>query len=165
LLKLFSLAVVAMVFAYSRSFLRQQDIDAGDFYLLGLFALLGILVMISAGSFLAMYLGLETLALALYAMVAVERDAPIGAEAAMKYFVLGAIASGCLLYGISIIYGVSGTIVFSEISTALRSDDMVAQAGVLVGLGFIVVGIAFKFGAVPGCRTCIREHRHAVHCS
>lgn len=148
LLKLFVLAVVGTVFVYARSFLKEKRLNAGDFYLLALFACLGILVMISSASFLSMYLGLETLSLALYAMVASERDAPLGAEAAMKYFVLGAIASGCLLYGISIIYAVTGAIELTDVSAALaRSTD--DQLAVLAGLVFVVVGVAFKFGAVP----------------
>jgi NADH-quinone oxidoreductase subunit N len=106
------------------------------------------MVMISSASFLTMYLGLELLSLALYAMVAFERDAPVAAEAAMKYFVLGAIASGCLLYGISIIYAVTGTIGFADVSSAL-ADAGGRQSGVLVGLVFVLVGVAFKFGAVP----------------
>jgi NADH-quinone oxidoreductase subunit N len=147
-LKLVALAVVATVFVYSRAYLRDRRIESGEFQILGLFALLGILVMISAGSFLTMYLGLETLSLALYAMVALERDAPIAAEAAMKYFVLGAIASGCLLYGISILYGVTGSVSFVEVNRALQSlgDEQVAA---IVGAGFVLVGVAFKFGAVP----------------
>ena len=147
-LKLFVFAIVAAVFVYSRSYMKERRLDAGEFYVLGLFALLGILVMISSASFLTMYLGLETLSLALYAMVALERDAPVAAEAAMKYFVLGAIASGCLLYGISIIYGVTGSIGFADVTAALRAGEGV-QIAALLGLGFILVGIAFKFGAVP----------------
>jgi NADH-quinone oxidoreductase subunit N len=129
-LKLFVLAVVAVIFVYSRAYLRDRKLDAGEFYVLGLF------------------LGLETLSLALYAMVAFERDSPVGAEAAMKYFVLGAIASGCLLYGISILYGVTGSILFSDIASALQ-PGAAGQVAVLVGLSFVLVGIAFKFGAVP----------------
>jgi NADH-quinone oxidoreductase subunit N len=148
LLKVFALAAVAVVFVYSRAILHHRRQEAGNFYLLALFATLGIMVMISAGSFLVMYLGLEILSLALYAMVAGERDAPAGAEAAIKYFVLGAIASGCLLYGISIIYGVVGTIVFTDVAAVLMSKGD-AQMALLVALVFIMVGIAFKFGAVP----------------
>ncbi len=147
-LKLFVFAVTALVFAGSRGYLRDRGLGAAEFYVLGLFGLLGILVMISSASFLTLYLGLEILALAMYAMVAFERDAALGAEAAMKYFVLGAIASGCLLYGISIVYGVTGSIRFGDIATALQVGGS-GQLGVLVGLAFIVVGIAFKFGAVP----------------
>ncbi len=148
-LKLFVLAVVGAVFVYARSFLHARRLPGGDFYLLGLFALLGIMVMASAASFLTMYLGLETLALALYAMVASERDAPLGAEAAMKYFVLGAIGSGCFLYGISLVYAVTGAIGFTAVSEALGVPGAGSQVGILVGLVFILVGVVFKFGAVP----------------
>jgi len=147
-LKLFALVVVATVFLYSRDYLKQRQIYKGEYYLLGLFALLGIQVMISAYSLLTMYLGLEMMSLSLYTLVAFERDNPVAAEAAIKYFVLGAIASGCLLYGISLIYGVTGTLQFAEISEALLQagqNEIVAS----VGLAFIIVGIAFKFGAVP----------------
>ncbi|CAG0942146.1 NADH-quinone oxidoreductase subunit N [Gammaproteobacteria bacterium] len=147
-LKLFVFAVVAVVFVYSRAYLSERKLVAAEFYALGLFALLGILVMISSASFLAMYLGLETLSLALYAMVAFERDSAVGAEAAMKYFVLGAIASGCLLYGISLLYGVTGSIMFSSIAAALE-PGAAGQTGALVGLAFVMVGVAFKFGAAP----------------
>lgn len=147
-MKLFTFATVAAVFVYSRAYMEARSIEPGEFYVLALFGLLGVLVMTSAGSFLMMYLGLETLALALYAMVALERDTPIGAEAAIKYFVLGAIASGCLLYGISIVYGVTGSLNFADVNAALSAADG-RQLGALVGLGFILVGIAFKFGAVP----------------
>ena len=147
-LKLFALAVVATVFLYSRDYLKQRQIYKGEYYLLGLFALLGIQVMISAYSMLTMYLGLEILSLSLYALVAFERDNPVAAEAAIKYFVLGAIASGCLLYGISLIYGVTGTLQLAEINEALRQTDQ-NEIVALVGLAFIIVGIAFKFGAVP----------------
>jgi NADH-quinone oxidoreductase subunit N len=147
-LKLFALLVVAVVFLYSRAYLRDRPYYKGEYFVLGLFALLGILVMISAYSLLTAYLGLEMLSLALYALVAFERNSSVAAEAAMKYFVLGAIASGTLLYGISIIYGVTGTLEIPRISAALLQtgpDDL----AVLVGLAFILVGIAFKFGAVP----------------
>jgi NADH-quinone oxidoreductase subunit N len=148
LLKLFALAAVAVVLVYSRAYMRDRQFDAGEFYVLVLFALLGIVVMVSSASFLMMYLGLETLSLALYAMVAVERDAPLGAEAAIKYFVLGAIASGCLLYGISLVYGVTGSVNFAEVAAALATAPEPPLAAA-VGIGFLLVGIAFKFGAVP----------------
>lgn len=148
MLKLFSFAVVGAVFLYARSNLAARTEEPAAFYLLGLFGLLGIMVMISAHSLLALYLGLELLSLALYAMVAFERDSPVAAEAAMKYFVLGAIASGTLLYGMSILYGVTGTLNLADLATVLGATD-VGQAGVLVGLAFVLVGVAFKFGAVP----------------
>jgi NADH-quinone oxidoreductase subunit N len=148
ILKLFALAVVATVFLYSRDYLKQRQVYKGEYYLLGLFALLGIQVMISAYSLLTMYLGLEILSLSLYSLVAFERDNPVAAEAAIKYFVLGAIASGCLLYGISLIYGVTGTLQIAQISEALLQSGP-TEVVALVGLAFIIVGIAFKFGAVP----------------
>jgi NADH-quinone oxidoreductase subunit N len=147
-LKLFALAVVATVFLYSRDYLKQRQIYKGEYYLLGLFALLGIQVMISAFSLLTMYLGLEILSLSLYSLVAFDRDNPVAAEAAIKYFVLGAIASGCLLYGISLIYGITGTLQMAEISEVLSQSGR-NEVVALVGLAFIIVGIAFKFGAVP----------------
>ncbi len=147
-LKLFAMAVVATVFLYSRAYLKDRDVHKGEYYLLGLFALLGIMVMISAYSLLTMYLGLELLSLSLYALVAFDRESPVAAEAAIKYFVLGAIASGCMLYGRSLIYGLTGSLQIAEIAAALR------QAGpneviTLIGLAFILVGVAFKFGAAP----------------
>jgi NADH-quinone oxidoreductase subunit N len=147
-LKLLAVVVVATVFLYSRAYLKERQIYKGEFYVLGLFALLGIMVMTSAYSLLTMYLGLEMLSLALYALVAFDRESPVAAESAMKYFVLGAIASGSLLYGISIIYGVTGTVQIAEISTALLTGGP-PQISVLLGLAFVLVGIAFKFGAVP----------------
>jgi NADH-quinone oxidoreductase subunit N len=147
-LKLFTLAVVATVFLYSRSYLKSRGLQKGEYYLLGLFGVLGIQVMISAYSMLTMYLGLEMLSLALYGMVAFDRESPVAAEAAMKYFVLGAIASGSLLYGISILYGVTGSIYLPAVSGALLQVDG-PDIAALVGIAFIIVGVAFKFGAVP----------------
>lgn len=147
-LKLFVLAVLATAFVYSRSYLQDSLFNKGEYYVLGLFAALGILVMISGASLLTLYLGLEMQALALYAMVAFNRDSPVAAEAAMKYFVLGAIASGCLLYGISLLYGITGSVQLAEISEALQTRGA-NDAVTLVAVAFVVVGIAFKFGAVP----------------
>jgi NADH-quinone oxidoreductase subunit N len=120
----------------------------GEYYVLTLLAMLGIMVIISANSLLTIYLGIELLALSLYALVAFDRDSGIAAEAAMKYFVLGAIASGTLLYGISIIYGVTGTFQLDELALRLSTDGT-GNIGLLFGLSFLIVGIAFKFGAVP----------------
>jgi NADH-quinone oxidoreductase subunit N len=147
-LKLVAYIVVALVFVYSRNYLEEQDLFKGEFFVLSLFGLLGIMVMISANSMLIMYLGLELLSLSLYALVAFNRDSAIAAESAMKYFVLGAIASGTLLYGISLLYGVTGTLEFSVIAASLTGDAGLALPAVL-GLVFVVVGVAFKFGAVP----------------
>ena len=110
--------------------------------------MLGILVMISADSLLTLYLGIEIMSLSLYAMVAFDRDDGVAAEAAMKYFVLGAIASGALLYGISIIYGVTGTLRLDGIAAAVQRTTRRPSVS-CCGLAFIVVGVAFKFGAVP----------------
>lgn len=147
-LKLFSYGVVAVVFLYSKAYLRDRDLFKGEYYLLGLFATLGMMVMISAHSMLTLYLGLELLSLCLYAMVAFSRDDPLAAEAAMKYFVLGAIASGCFLFGTSIIYGLTGSLDLGEIGRAVRTLDGL-NVHLLFGLSFILVGVAFKLGAVP----------------
>ncbi len=122
-LKLAAIGVVALSFYYARDYLKQNDLLKGEFFLLGLFGLLGIMIMISANSLLTMYLGLETLSLSLYALVAFDRKSASAAESAMKYFVLGAIASGSLLYGISWIYGLTGSLQFHEIAAAVHSGD------------------------------------------
>jgi NADH-quinone oxidoreductase subunit N len=114
-----------------------------------LFGLLGMMIMMSAHSLLTMYLGLETLALSMYALVAIDRKNVVAAEAAMKYFVLGAIASGALLYGISWVYGVTGSLQFDQIAAALVADPGINNLPLWFGLAFLIVGIAFKFGAVP----------------
>ena len=116
--------------------------------MLGLFGLLGIMVLASANSLVTLYLGVELLALSLYAMVAFHRDSGSAAEAAIKYFVLGSIASGSLLYGISIIYGVTGTLELGRLAQAVATLGP-QQVGLLFGLAFVIVGVAFKFGAVP----------------
>lgn len=148
LLKLFTCAAVAVTFVYSRSYLLERSLFKGEFHVLGLFATLGIFEMISAHSMLSMYLGLELMSLSLYAMVAFNRDSPISAEAAMKYFILGAIATGCFLYGTSILYGVTGTFDLAEIALRVAELDAL-HIPVLVALSFILVGVAFKLGAVP----------------
>jgi NADH-quinone oxidoreductase subunit N len=147
-LKMFAYLIVAMVFLYSREYLIDAGLFKGEFYVLCMFGLLGVMVMISAYSLLTVYLGLELLSLSLYALVAFDRNSPQAAEAAMKYFVLGAIASGILLYGVSLIYGTTGTISLAELAVIL-ADPLQASLPMLVGLGLIVIGIAFKFGAVP----------------
>jgi NADH-quinone oxidoreductase subunit N len=148
-LKISVTGFVAVAFIYARDYLRVNDLHKGEFYTLGLFGLLGMMIMASANSLLTMYLGLETLALSQYALVAFDRNNETSAESAMKYFVLGAIASGALLYGISWVYGVTGSIQFNEIAAALISDPAMNSLPLWFGVAFIVVGIAFKFGAVP----------------
>ncbi|MCF1184252.1 NADH-quinone oxidoreductase subunit NuoN [Marichromatium gracile] len=148
LLKGAILVVSLLVFIYARPWLRDRGMLVGEFYMLGLFAVLGMLVMVAANSFITVYLGLELLALSLYALVAFDRDSSRGAEAAMKYFVLGALGSGMLLYGISMVYGATGSVEFGAVAEALASQGM--ENKVLVfGLVFMVIGIGFKFGAVP----------------
>lgn len=145
-LKLAGFLFVAVALLYSRMYLENRDILRGEYYVLALTALLGIFVLVSANSLLTVYIGVELLALSLYAMVAFDRESGVAAESAMKYFVLGAIASGTLLYGMSIVYGLTGTLDLGVIATKLTTP---ASPGVILGLTFIVVAVAFKFGAVP----------------
>ncbi len=148
-LKLAAVGVVAVGFMYARDYLHQNKLFKGEYFLLGLFGLFGTMVMISANSLLTMYLGLETLSLSLYALVAFDRNSASSAESAMKFFVLGAIASGALLYGISWIYGITGSLQFHEISEAIRTSPEINGLPLWFGLAFVIVGIGFKFGAVP----------------
>lgn len=147
-LKLFSYGTVAVSLLYSREYLERNGLFRGEFFILALVALLGVMVMVSAGSLLTVYLGVELLSLSLYAMVAFDRDSGIAAESAMKYFVLGAIASGTLLYGFSMLYGMTGTLQLDELAVAVREVGA-GNLGLIFGLTFVIVGIAFKFGAVP----------------
>jgi NADH-quinone oxidoreductase subunit N len=149
ILKLASVILVAMGFVYARDYLQQNKLLKGEFYVLGLFGLLGMMVMMSANSLLTMYLGLEILSLSQYALVAFDRNSKSGAESAMKYFVLGAIASGCLLYGISWVYGVTGSLQFQDIAAAIEANPDMNAMPLWFGVAFMIVGIAFKFGAVP----------------
>lgn len=147
-LKLAMYGIVFMVFVYSRNYLKDRNMFQGEYFVLGLFGLVGMMVMVSAANMLTVYLGLELLSLSLYAMVALNRDSVRSTEAAMKYFILGAIASGMLLYGMSMIYGMTGTLelqgVKAQVAT-LGPDNLI----LIFGLVFIIVGLAFKLGAVP----------------
>jgi len=145
-LQLAGFLFVAVALLYSRAYLQNRNILRGEYYVLALTALLGILVLVSANSLVTVYLGVELLALSVYAMVAFDRESGVAAESAMKYFVLGAIASGALLYGMSLIYGLTGTLDLGRIATRLHSPS---NLGILLGLVFIVVAVAFKLGAVP----------------
>jgi NADH-quinone oxidoreductase subunit N len=148
-LKVVTLVTVAVVFVYSTDYLRRRAILKGEYFVLGLFATLGGMVLISAGSLITLYLGLELMSLCLYAMVAFDRDSGIAAESAIKYFVLGSMASGTLLYGMSIIYGVTGSLELAEISMTVRNAWMGGNVGLIFGIAFLIVGVGFKFGAVP----------------
>jgi len=147
-LKVVTLLTVAVVFVYSTDYLRRRAILKGEYFVLGLFATLGAMVLISAGSLITLYLGLELMSLCLYAMVAFDRDSGIAAESAIKYFVLGSMASGTLLYGMSIIYGMTGSLELANIEMAVRGGFS-ANLGLVFGIAFLVVGVGFKFGAVP----------------
>jgi NADH-quinone oxidoreductase subunit N len=148
LLKLATYLIVFFVFVYSREYARERGMYRGEYFVLGLFGVLGMMIMASASHLLTLYLGLELLALSVYAMVAFQRDSAHATEAAMKYFVLGAVSSGMLLYGMSILYGLTGSLEIAVIRGAVAS--MSGSNVVLVfGLVFIIAGIAFKVGAVP----------------
>ncbi len=147
-LKIFAYIAVAAVLVYTRGYLAERGLFRGEFFALVLVALLGMMVMISANSLLVLYLGLELLALSLYALVALDRDSKVATEAAMKYFILGALASGLLLYGMSMLYGATGTLEITRVAEAIAAGD---ANRVLVGFAvvFLVAGLAFKLGAVP----------------
>jgi NADH-quinone oxidoreductase subunit N len=147
-LKLFILVVTGAAFVYAKPYLIERDLFKGEFYTLCLFAVLGMMILVSAGSLITVYLGLELLALSSYALVAMHRDDRLASEAAMKYFVLGALASGMLLYGMSMLYGATGTLDLAQIypQAAAQAEN---RTLLLFGVVFVVVGIAFKFGAAP----------------
>jgi len=147
-LKLLVYVAVAVMLVYSRDYLRDRGLDKNEYYLLVIFATLGMMVMISANHFLTIYLGLELLSLSLYTLVAMDRDSARATEAAMKYFVLGALASGLLLYGMSMIYGATGSLEISAVAQAL-AHGAVNKTVLVFGLVFLVSGIAFKLGVVP----------------
>jgi len=148
-LKIFVYLVTAVVFVYSRSYLQARNLFKGEYFVLGLFGVLGMMILISAHNMLTLYLGLELLSLSMYAMVAFHRDSLSASEAAMKYFVLGALASGMLLYGISLLYGVTGTLDLAEVGQSVGA--MGDNGSLVLGLGLVlvIIGMAFKLGAVP----------------
>jgi NADH-quinone oxidoreductase subunit N len=148
-LKVFVCMVVAGILVYCRSYVGARGMYRGELFVLALFATLGMMVMISAAHLLLLYLGLELLSLSLYAMVALQRDSRPAVEAAMKYFVLGALASGFLLYGMSMIYGATGTMQLNQIAAAIAADANPKVWVLGLGVAFVVAGIAFKLGAVP----------------
>ena len=148
LLKISLLIISIGMFVYAKEFLKRRDLFKGEFLTLSMFAILGMMIMVSSASFLTLYLGLELLALCMYALVAFDQESNDGPEAAMKYFVLGALASGILLYGISMIYGATGALDFATVNQAISAGGL-DQIVLVFGLVFLVIGIAFKFGAVP----------------
>ena len=147
-LKLMIYFSTAIALLYGRGYLADRKIDKPEYYLLALLMTLGMMVMVTANHMLPMYIGLEMMSLALYTMVAFDRDSARSTEAAMKYFVLGALASGLLLYGMSMVYGATGTLEFSAIAQAIYNQSA-NQSVLMFGLVFLVAGICFKLGVVP----------------
>ncbi len=152
LLKLFTYLATGITLIYSRQYASERGMLSGnlggEFYVLALFSMLGQMVMISGNNMLVIYLGLELMSLALYALVALRRDHAVSTEAAMKYFILGALASGFLLYGISMLYGATGSLDLTEIARVAASGT-VNKTIMVFGIVFMVAGLAFKLGAVP----------------
>ncbi len=147
-LKIFINITAMGSFYYARTYIQERNMPEGEYYLLGLFSVFGMMILCSAGSLLTIYLGLETLSFPIYAMMALRRDRENPLEAAIKYFVMGAIASGMLLYGMSMLYGATGTLDLSEIASRL---DIHSNHYLLVsfGLVFLIAGIGFKLASVP----------------
>ena len=148
LLAFFAALAVMISLAYARPYAASRDLLKGELFTLSLFSLLGISVMVSANNFLVVYLGLELMSLSLYALTAMRRDSLNATEAAMKYFVLGALASGFLLYGLSMMYGATGSLEIGEVFKAIGTGQ-INKAVLAFGLVFVVSGLAFKLGAVP----------------
>ena len=148
MLKLLSYLSVSAALVYSRQYLLARGLFTGEYLALTLFALLGMMVMISASHFITLYIGLELMSLSLYALVALQRDSAVATEAGMKYFVLGALASGLLLYGMSMLYGATGSLQIDAVSSAI-THGVPNKSLLAFGLSFIVAGLAFKLGVVP----------------
>lgn len=148
LLGFFATVAVFVTLVYARPYAADRDILKGELFTLSLFALLGISIMIAANNFLVVYLGLELMSLSLYALVALRRDHAVSTEAAMKYFVLGALASGFLLYGLSMMYGATGSLDLGEVFKAIGTGQINKQV-LVFGVVFVVAGLGFKLGVVP----------------
>jgi NADH-quinone oxidoreductase subunit N len=148
LLALFATLAVMVTVAYARPYIGPREMQKGEFYTLAMFVLLGVSVMVAANNFLVVYLGLEVMSLSLYALTALRRDNANATEAAMKYFVLGALASGFLLYGLSMMYGATGSLDIQRVFEVIGKGQ-VNQSVLVFGLVFVVAGLAFKFGAAP----------------
>ena len=142
-------AIIALV--YTRHYLKAHELLRNEYFILTLMSILGMMVMVSGHSLLTLYMGLEIMSLSLYALIASARDRSVAIEAALKYFVLGAIASGLLLYGMSMIYGITGSLDIAQISNFARASTLASQQTLILnfGLVFLVIGVAFKLGAVP----------------
>ena len=149
--KVFILGFAIIALVYTRHYLKAHELLRNEYFILAMMSILGMMVMVSGHSLLTLYLGLEIMSLSLYALIATARDRASAIEAALKYFVLGAIASGLLLYGMSMIYGISGSLDISQISSFASASTLGSQQTLILnfGLVFLVIGIAFKLGAVP----------------
>jgi NADH-quinone oxidoreductase subunit N len=147
ILKVFALLCTVLIFIFSRPYLADRKLFQGEFYTLMIFAVIGAMLLVSANNLLMVYLGLELMTLSSYALVALNRDSPLSSEAAMKYFVLGALSSGMLLYGMSMIYGATGTLALAQLHGAVTHVAMPNLA--IFGLIFMIVGISFKLGVAP----------------
>ncbi|CAN5599858.1 NADH-quinone oxidoreductase subunit NuoN [soil metagenome] len=148
LLAFFATVAIMVTLSYARSYAAVREILKGELFSLSMFSLLGTLVMLSANNFLVIYLGLELMTLSLYALTALRRDHAPATEAAMKYFVLGALASGFLLYGLSMMYGATGSLELGEVFRAISTGQLNKQV-MTFGVVFVVAGLAFKLGAAP----------------
>lgn len=146
-IKLMMYLSTSLILVYTRKYLQDRNLYRGEFYAMVLFGLLGMMIMVSGHNLLTIYIGLELLSLCLYSLVAFDRDNPKASESAMKYFVLGALASGMLLYGMSMLYGMTGSLDVSDIANNIMQQNK--SPVLIMGLVFVVAGIAFKFGAVP----------------
>ncbi len=153
MLKIAVLLMTSMFFIYARKYLRDHDSWRGEFFVLSMTATLGAMIMVSGHHLLVLYLGLEMMSLSLYALIAMRRDDVKATEAAMKYFILGAVASGLLLYGMSLLYGLSGTLMLESLETYFvvqqQQDGILNNMPLMLALVFIVAGLAFKLGIVP----------------
>lgn len=149
LLKLFIYLISFFALIYSRTYIKDRNIHQGEYYILTLFSVLGMMVLISANSLLVLFLGLELLSLPIYAMVAMQRNSARASEAAIKYFVIGGLASGILLYGISMIYGATNSLNISQIAISINQTSISGQVLLIFGLVFVITGIFFKLGAAP----------------
>ena len=148
LLGFFASVATMVTLAYARSYAASRELLKGELFSLSMFSLLGIFVMLSANNFLVVYLGLELMSLSLYALTAMRRDSLNATEAAMKYFVLGALASGFLLYGLSMMYGATGSLDIGKVFNAIGTGQ-INKAVLVFGIVFVVAGLAFKLGVVP----------------
>ncbi|VEG91398.1 NADH-quinone oxidoreductase subunit NuoN [Legionella spiritensis] len=149
LMNIFIVLSAMVSFVYSRQYINDRQMPSGDYYILGLFSTLGMMVLVSAHSLLTVYLGLELLSLPLYAMTAIRRTNSDASEAAMKYFVMGAIASGMLLYGMSLLYGATGKLDLLDIANAIAANWQEQDALLSFALVFIMAGVGFKLASMP----------------